>query len=212
MPSDPERRPTGRRAQRPAATDPGVLVHPTADRRLAVERWLLSAHPSPRLPRTEWSRHGVALIPLGGLFSAVRIPGRLVQALAESTDPADIDAFLSDAFDDGPVICDTRGPRYYVLVPAGVPHTWHDAADDWRRDDVESLGRGAYLGVPHPTAVEFPTRGVASYWSVPMRSAGRLCAPLTVARLIAAGAHVLADLEAVWPAAAPLTRAAHHPR
>ncbi|MEU9556085.1 hypothetical protein [Streptomyces fumanus] len=189
---------------RTASPSDGAWAYPTANRRLAVEAWLLSTHPSPRHARTEWLRHGVALLPLGGLFSAIRLPGRLVQVLAASTDPADVDAFLADALDGSPVICDMQGPRYYVLVSPGVPRTWHDAADDWRKDDVECLGRNAYLGVPHPSAARFPERGIASYWSVPMTSVGELCAPLTVARLIAAGVHVLADREAVWPVDAPL--------
>jgi hypothetical protein len=191
-------------AARPVEAEPGVLVHPAADRRTTVEQWLLSAHPSPRHARAEWIRHGVVVLPLGALFSAVRIPGRLVQGLAASTDPADVDTFLADAFDGGPVICDVQGPRYYALVPASAPRTWHAAADDWRRDDVECLGRNAYLGVPHPSATQFQARGVASYWSVSMAAVGDLCAPLAVARLIAAGGHVLADREAVWPADAPL--------
>ncbi|MEU9557110.1 hypothetical protein [Streptomyces fumanus] len=204
MPSTPEDR-HDFSAARPVEAEPGALVHTTADRGLTIEQWLLSTHPSPRHARTEWLRHGVTLFPLGDLFSAIRLPGRLVQALASSTDPVDADAFLADALDGNPVICDMQGPRYYVLVPASVPRTWHDAADDWRRDDVECLGRNAYLGVPHPSATRFPERGIASYWSVPMASVGELCAPLTVARLIAAGVHVLADRETVWPVDTPLT-------
>ncbi|CAM5717756.1 hypothetical protein [Streptomyces fumanus] len=203
MPSTPEDR-HDFSAPRPVEAEPGALVHTTADRRLAIEQWLLSTHPSPRHARAEWIRHGVLVLPLGSLFSAIRVPGRLIQALAASTDPGDVDAFLADALDGAPVICDMQGPRYYLLVPASVPRTWHDAADDWRRDDVECLGLNAYLGVPHPSAARFPERGIASYWSVPMASAGELCAPLAVARLIAAGVHVLADREAVWPVDAPL--------
>ncbi|CAM5650021.1 hypothetical protein SFUMM280S_07289 [Streptomyces fumanus] len=129
MPSTPEDR-HDFSAPRPVEAEPGALVHTTADRRLAIEQWLLSTHPSPRHARAEWIRHGVLVLPLGSLFSAIRVPGRLIQALAAST-ASDVDAFLADALDGAPVICDMQGPRYYLLVPASVPRTWHDAADDW---------------------------------------------------------------------------------
>lgn len=181
-------------ARHPVETQPGVLVHPAADRRLATEHWLLSTRPDPRQARLEWAEHGAALIPLGTLLSAVRIPAGLVRALVGSEDFAEADVFLEEAL-DGPVICDPRFGAYYALVPAGVPTTWRQAAQDWRRDDVEVLGRGAYLGVPRLTCTKFHSH-TAGYWSVPMSSPAMLCAPLAVARLIAAGAHQLAELEA----------------
>lgn len=181
-------------ALRPVESVPGVLVHPTSDRRLATEHWLLSTYPAPEHDRIreEWRRHGVAVLPLGTLFSAVRLPARLVLALVGGKAPsAEVDAFLGEVL-DGPVICDPRG-RYYVLVPASMPATWHQAADDWRALDVDCLGRGTYLGVPAVDTTEFDPRSNVSYWSVPMSSAAVLCAPLAVARLIAAGRHHLTE-------------------
>ncbi|AJP02444.1 hypothetical protein TU94_14115 [Streptomyces cyaneogriseus subsp. noncyanogenus] len=182
-------------ALRPVKTEQGAFVHTDADRRLAAEHWLLSAHPQPGYARVQWQTDDVVLLPLGTLFSAVRIPGRLVQAVAASTKPEEIDAILNEVLDRGPVICDLRGPRYYALVPASVPRTWHQAANDWRVADVDCLGRGAYLGVPRLDAAQ-PTSGTTTYWSVPMPVAGVLCSPLKVARLIAAGAHRLFEEEA----------------
>ncbi|WP_333743848.1 hypothetical protein [Streptomyces ardesiacus] len=196
---------TSERVLRPVALEGGAVAHMAADRRLAAEHWLLAAHHTPRQARAEWARHNVALLPCGTLFSAVRIPGRLVQAVAASTDPADIDLVLAEVLDGGPVICDPHGPRYYALVPGGMPRTWRAAADDWRVADVDVLGRGTYLGVPRLDAVDFAAAGTASYWSVPMESAGVLCAPLAVARLIAAGVHQLAEDRAAWPVDPPLT-------
>nr|WP_205615262.1 hypothetical protein [Streptomyces harenosi] len=187
---------------RPVRTEQGALVHTDADRRPAAERWLLSAHPQPGQARTEWQTDHVVLLPLGTLFSAVRIPGRLVQAVAASTSPEEIDAVLDEVLDRGPVICDPRGPRYYALVPASVPRTWDQAADDWQVADVDCLGRGTYLGVPRLDAVQ--PSGTATYWSVPMPSAGVLCSPLKVARLIAAGVHHLSEDRTPWPADPPL--------
>ncbi|MFF7290650.1 hypothetical protein [Streptomyces griseorubiginosus] len=186
----------GQPALRPALLDTGALVHTTADRRLATQHWLLSTcSPAGRdRARMEWQEHGVAMLPLGTLFSAVRLPGALVQALAASSDPEDIDAFLEEALKGGPVICDVSGRRYYALVPASVPRTYKQAIDEeWRPNDVEVLGRESYMGVPPVDAVEHQPH--ASYWSVPMASAAELCGALDVARLIAAGVDRLAELE-----------------
>jgi hypothetical protein len=75
-----------------------------------------------------------------------------------------------------------------------MPSTWRDAAEDWRTQDVDCLGRGTYLGVPRLDATEFKGYATSSYWSVPMPSAAVLCRPLLVARLIAAGAHRLSEI------------------
>ncbi|WP_432041395.1 hypothetical protein [Streptomyces cadmiisoli] len=177
-------------------SEPGVLVHPSSDRRLAVEHWLLSTLPpsSHARARTEWQEHQVAMLPLGGLLAAVRIPGRLVYALTGTDAPSVVDPFLAECLDGGPVICDPHhGGRYYALVPGRVPVTWRRAADDWRDQDVDVLGRETVLGIPRVDAQQFIPGACVSYWSVPMPSAGVLCPPLTVARLIAAGRHQLAE-------------------
>jgi len=181
------------RAHQPFEPEPGTLVHTSANRRLAIEHWLLSATTSITQARMEWEQHGIAMLRLGSLFSAVRLPGRLVHAAAASNRPKDIDEFLENALDGGPVICDPHGPRYYALVPASMPRTWHDAADDWRPLDVELLGHGCFLGVPRVDADTHNPRTWASYWSVAMPSLGVLCPPLAVARLIAIGARQLVD-------------------
>ena len=71
-----------------------------------------------------------------------------------------------------------------------MPRTWKDAATEWDEVDVAVLGRDTVLGVPRLDATE-PDPTLSSYWSVPMDSPGELCAGLAVARLIAAGRHVL---------------------
>jgi hypothetical protein len=148
---------------------------------LAAAHWLLSAHPAPGQARDEWSSEsGLALLPLGTLFSAVRIPERLVHAAAGSEDPAVVDAFLAEALHGGPAICDPRGRRYYALVPAST-------AVKWRQPGAESLGRGTYLGVPRLDAVNRNAQAWSSYWSVPMPSAAELCTPAAVAQLVAVG-------------------------
>lgn len=181
------------RALRPVESAPGALVHTGADRRLAVEQWLLSTLPRPSWDRArmEWQSHGVTLLPLGTLFAAVRIPERVVHVVSRIDDPAMNSHFLGAALDDGPVICDPKSGRYYALVPASMAQ-WHKAARIWHTVlGVEILGRDTVLGVPPLDSVGLNQRTRASYWTRPMSSAGVLCDPHAVARLIAAAARQL---------------------
>ena len=158
---------------------------------------MLSTLPAPARDRArvEWRQHGLTMLPLGSLFSAVRIPGGLIAGLAGTAQAAQLDNFLRETL-GGPVICDPHFLRYYALVPASMPKTWHQALDDWRTVDVDCLGRGSCLGVPRLDAVEW-RQPRASYWSVPMDSAAMLCPPMEVARLIAAGwRHVAPEADA----------------
>lgn len=129
----------------------------------------------------------MALLPLGTLFSAVRIPGEVIQAVAFSTELGTIDAFLKDALTEGPVICDPYANRYYALVAGSSSSAWRPMARDRLTRQIDCLGRGAYLGVPRPDAVEFTGRETPSYWSVPMPSAAVLCDLLDVVQLISTG-------------------------
>ncbi|WP_208615711.1 hypothetical protein [Streptomyces cellostaticus] len=195
----------GQQDLRPVTPEMGVVVHTSAERRLAAEHWLLSTLPSfgRERARMEWQEHSVTLLPLGTLFAAVRLPGPLIRAMAASTKPADVDAVLKEALQGGPVICDRHRSRYYLLVPASVPRTWHEAATDWQAADVAVIGRGTYLGVPRLDA-DRSRSGIGSYWAVSMESPAVLCEPLHVARLIAAGHELLAQahqLDAVDPTA-----------
>ncbi|MEU6279897.1 hypothetical protein [Streptomyces sp. NPDC047028] len=172
-------------APRPASPECRTLRHPATDRRRAIEDWLLSTHPAPGRARREWQEYKVALVPLGKLFAAVRIPGQVLHGLAGSAEWGEVDAFLDDVLDGGAAICDPHGPRYYVLVPAGMPAAWGQAAEAWRTVlGACVLGRDTYLGVPRVTEVDFTPRACVSYWAVPMTSPAALCAPLGVARLL----------------------------
>lgn len=179
-------------ALRPASSEPGRYVTSRAERELAAAEWLLSTHPSPSQARMEWAATGVALLPLGTLFSAIRLPEHLVYAAADLDERNEVNGFLEEALDGGPVICDPHGRRYYALVPAGVPTEWRRAAD-WRALRVECLGHGTYLGVPRLQSVDFDSQRWGSYWAVPMSSASVLCRPLDAARLIAAGKDLMAE-------------------
>lgn len=172
----------------PPSPEPGVLVHTRADRELATAHWLLAAADNRDQAHMEWAKQGIALLRCGTLFSAVRIPARLVHAIADSTDHAAVDAFLADALHGAPVICDPRGRHYYALVPAST-------AVKWRHPAAECLGRDTYLGVPRLDAVGLDSRAWASYWSVPMSSAAELCSPEAVAQLVVLGSFRTAEEE-----------------
>lgn len=165
-----------------------IIVHTSADRRLAVEHWLLSTLPGPgrERARMEWQDQECALLPLGTLFAAVRFPEHVVHAVARTDNPLMVDEFLAAALDDGPVIHDPQGRHFYALVPASTPERYSLAAKDWRQYGVEFLGRDSYLGVPKVDAEVLDSRTRASYWAVPMPSAAMLCEPLTITRLLAA--------------------------
>lgn len=126
------------------------------------------------------------MLPLGGLFSAVRIPGHLLTALSARSGVGCVDTLLAETLGGGPVVCDPRFSRYYALVSAGMPETLRQVSDAWTALDVHCLGRDSHLGVPRLDAVR-RDQALASYWSVPMDSATELCTLVAVARLIAAG-------------------------
>nr|WP_240982764.1 hypothetical protein [Streptomyces sp. S3(2020)] len=124
------------------------------------------------------------MIPLGRTFDAVRLPGAIVHAAAQSNEPCTIDACLAK-YVCGPVIHDPGGRRYYALVPPGT-------ALEWTAQGTKCLSQGTYLGVPRADHTELNERTWASYWSVPMPRPGHLCNPLDVLSLVTVG-HGFAD-------------------
>ncbi|MFI8346640.1 hypothetical protein [Streptomyces sp. NPDC085596] len=134
-----------------------------------IRNWLAGAHGSPEQVRREWARCGLALLPLGSRFDAVRIPGELLHAAVGS-------GAVGDAL-DGPVIHDVRtlGPTYWALVPR---------QDDWPGDaETPLLSHGTYLGVPDLTVIGPP----GSFWVTAPRRRHHLCRAEEVLALIACG-------------------------
>ncbi|MGV9455395.1 hypothetical protein ACWDRW_29870, partial [Streptomyces sp. NPDC003635] len=85
-----------------------------------VQGWLASAHPSPGAVHGEWGgTAGLALIPLGRRFDAVRLSEDLVRGVAGISDPPTVNDWLGWTFNSRPVIHDPSGSRYYALVPPG---------------------------------------------------------------------------------------------
>lgn len=155
-----------------------------------VERWLASAHPSPDTARGEWSAAAkLALIPLGRIFEAVRLPDRIVHRAVGSADPSTVSDRLAQRLSGGPVIHDPGFRRYYALVPPG-------STGKWLMPVAEGLGEGTYLGVPRADRTELDEETRASYWAVPMTRPGRLCTAADVLALVAAGGCLGDDDEA----------------
>lgn len=148
-----------------------------------ITAWLARAHNKPDQARNEWADRGVALLPLGRQFSAVRLSSSLVHAAVGTTDMTAITAELEDRL-DGPVIHDNLaiGKPYYALIQ------WH-AGIVWEGgEDTPCLGDGVHLGVPRLARVRPP----GTYWLIPPRGEGELCRPDRVQRLIRDGQAVLA--------------------
>ncbi|MEU2559519.1 hypothetical protein ABZ626_09320 [Streptomyces longispororuber] len=123
--------------------------------------WLAGADPQPRKVWAQWEQHGVALIPLGRRFDAVRVPAERMHAAAGSEQPRTVADVLGDWL-AGPVLRDLRsglGP-YYVLVGPGA---------EWDGPE-ERLSTDTYLGVPRPGHPTMLTR-----WVVEPRTPGGLC-------------------------------------
>ncbi|MFJ5887513.1 hypothetical protein [Streptomyces californicus] len=100
-----------------------------------VAAWLARAHPD-RRHAAQWMRSaGVALLPLGVRWSAVKVSEHEGLAVA-----ADI---------DGPVIHDPGGRSVYFLVPVVMEPAWSCPR-------TEYLGTACWLTTPAPTTVEPP--------------------------------------------------------
>ncbi|MFI6011416.1 hypothetical protein ACIBAG_21795 [Streptomyces sp. NPDC051243] len=158
------------------------MLTPTDMDRL-ISEWLAQANPAPQQAFTEWTDQGVALLPLGKLFAAIRIPGDLVYAAVGGEESEQV-ADILRMWLRGPVIHDHRsmGPTYYALIQ------WH-AGLVWDYGEVAPCLHGdTYLGVPRIDRREPP----GTYWAVPPRFEGNLCRPQAVRELIDAGRRQLA--------------------
>ncbi|MFD5700632.1 hypothetical protein [Streptomyces lasiicapitis] len=132
----------------------------TAEQR-RITTWLARTHPLPQQAHAEWAFRGVALLPLGRRFDAIRVPTERVHAAVGSSDPDVVAATLAEWL-DGPVIRDTRHSNgaYYVLVRPGAQ--W-DGAEEY-------LGKDTYLGVPRIGDVT-----MLAAWVVQPRHPGNVC-------------------------------------
>ncbi|MEU9990300.1 hypothetical protein AB0E10_26565 [Streptomyces sp. NPDC048045] len=149
----------------------------------AISAWLARAHPTPERARAEWAIQGVALLPLGDRFAAVRMPANVVHAAVASRDPDRVAVCLGVML-GGSIIYDRRvsGGTYYALIQG-------HAGLVWAYDDIATcLGHGTYLGVPRLDQQQPP----GTYWVIPPRYEGDLCAPRSIIPLVALGRSRLA--------------------
>ncbi|WP_329402326.1 hypothetical protein [Streptomyces melanogenes] len=142
-----------------------------------VTDWLASAHPVPAQARREFDA-GIALVPTGEKFDAIRLPAPIVHAAARNEDPDAVAAFLARALPGGAVIHDAYdiGVWYYALVPAGT-------YADWRVPGVECLRPGTWLGVPRVDLTAPP----GPHWALPPDAVGSTCSARAVADLVEVG-------------------------
>lgn len=148
----------------------------------AIAGWLARAHSDPAQAAAKWRTDGLAVMPLGVRYSAVRVPDTAVATVSGLRERGQWDAYLCDVV-GGPVICDPVGHRYYLLVARRAEEAWAHLAESWRTVGIGLLGDGVVLGMPSPYTGPDPLRR-ASYWASPAPRAGVLCPPLAVLQLI----------------------------
>ncbi len=164
------------------STVPNAALTPESPPRAhVVEAWLASAHASPAAVRRNWdSPARLALVPLGRLFDAVRVPAAIAHHAFASHDQAVVTRKLARHMRGGPVIHDPAGRRYYALVPPGT-------AREWQAPAAQCLGEGTYLGVPRPDLTEPDQGTLCSYWAVPVIRPGKLCQVSDVLTVVMVG-------------------------
>ncbi|MEC4016131.1 bifunctional DNA primase/polymerase [Streptomyces sp. H27-D2] len=123
----------------------------------AARTWLAKADPDREHARTWFANAGVALLPVGRIWDAVRIDGQLATRILQ-------------AGIDGPVIQDHGS--YYYLVPLGTATTWTVAG-------TACLGDSCYIAVPTPSRIS----GQAVHWMQPPDGSGALVDPARLAEL-----------------------------
>ncbi|MFE3992049.1 hypothetical protein ACFXPW_10260 [Streptomyces goshikiensis] len=146
----------------------------------SLAEWLAASHPNPKDVWAEWVGRGVAVLPLGTLFGAVRIPEAVVHAAVESAEPKRVNAVLADRL-EGPVIHDGRGRAYYPLVRTEARLDWGTSVPG-----VELLAPATLLGVPALNLRRY-TPAAPIYWAVAGYSP-RHCESSAVALLVRVGA------------------------
>ncbi|MFI6348113.1 hypothetical protein [Streptomyces sp. NPDC050560] len=138
--------------------------------------WLASAHPQPTEVHQAWERPGgLAALPCGVVFTAVRLPALIVHAAVGTADPNAVRARLGERL-GGPVLHDPSRARYYPLVPTDTAKSWHNTVAY-----VRCLEPEHHMNTPAPTVTQ--PSGQTPYWIVPPMEPERLCAPEAVRAL-----------------------------
>ncbi|MFD9260618.1 hypothetical protein [Streptomyces sp. NPDC059538] len=149
--------------------------------------WYARSIADPAAAHAAWREHGVAVLPLGARFEAVRIPDALVHGAVRSNGDRVVALALTLAL-EGPVIHDSRGRNHYALVEPGTAERWR------ARDAVECLGYGTHLGVPG-MGRDRSAPGRPLYWAAPPGPGSYFCRVAAVRLLVRVGAARLAEPE-----------------
>ncbi|MFV0135779.1 hypothetical protein ACLGIH_21605 [Streptomyces sp. HMX87] len=144
----------------------------------AIAGWLAGTHPMPARAWQEWDAQGVALLPLGQRIAAVRMSSKVVHAAVGSADRDRVAVALGESL-GGSIIFDRRvaDGTYYALIQGHAGLVWAYS------DVAPCLGHGTYLGVPRIDRQQPP----GTYWVVPPRYEGDLCAPRAITALLQRG-------------------------
>ncbi|MFH8797098.1 hypothetical protein [Streptomyces sp. NPDC017941] len=139
--------------------------------RSGIAKWLAHTASDPGAVYRAWNKDGVALLPLGRRFDAVRVPCERLHAAVGSDDPQTVATVLRSWL-DGPVIRDLRnsmGPYYVLIEPDAI----------WEGTE-ECLRLETYLYLPRPGVLS-----LHAHWVVTPARPGYLCDPEHLAALLA---------------------------
>ncbi|MER8030761.1 hypothetical protein ABTZ78_17580 [Streptomyces bauhiniae] len=145
--------------------------------------WLAQSADDADRATTHLIEGGKAMLQLGHIFSAVRMPGQLVHGALGAELEHDVREELAERL-DGAVALDPRGTgesRYYALIPPLAALTWDMA------DVAPALGRDTYLSTPAPYRLTPP----GPHWAAPLRRENDFCRPAAVRSLLEDGLQAL---------------------
>jgi hypothetical protein len=142
--------------------------------RVRASMWLAASASNPGQAQRAWLDSGIALLPAGVLWDAVKLDAWLVHQAVGDSAPELVRGVLAGLGIDGPVIAERSRP-YYVLVPVGT-------AAIWDAHGTECLSVATYLTVPAISR----TRPPGPYWLQPPDGSGGLCDPDVLRPLIEA--------------------------
>ncbi|MFB7779523.1 hypothetical protein [Streptomyces bauhiniae] len=135
--------------------------------------WLAGAHPKPKRVLRRWEEGCDELMPLGGRFAAVRIPGRIMHAAAGDSTPEAVTVVARDIL-RGPLITGLYSEQrtYWALVPCRAHVYWPSYLTD-----TPYLGAGSYLNMPPPSCTTPPRDAdlPTPYWVTSPRYRYDLC-------------------------------------
>ncbi|MFI8351354.1 hypothetical protein [Streptomyces sp. NPDC085596] len=144
--------------------------------------WLAGAHPQPERVLRHWELGCDHLVPLGGRFAAVRIPGHIMHTAAGDSTPEAVATVARDIL-RGPLIAGLYAEQstYWALVPCRAHVYWPSSLVT-----TPYLGAGSHLNMPPPSCTRPPTEDElpTPYWVTAPRYRYDLCSREQVGNVI----------------------------